>query len=181
MTWTIFAATFQISPDIAPYLERIAWAQIVTAVGIALVTLFAIGLAIAGIVALRSVNRTVTRLERTIERLAPRAEPILDRAARVADDAGEVSRSVRRAVEDLVSTVQDLNGQLRELSESADERVRRIGAVLAVVQREAEELLIDAAATARGLQVTASTLRDSGEPGPEYEAGKKGSRRDATG
>ncbi len=181
MTWTMFANTIQLSPDVAPFLERMAWAQTGTAVGRIIVALFAIGLVLVAIGTLRSANRTLKHLERAVEQLAPRTEPILERATRIADDAGEVSRSVREAVEELVGTVQDLNGRLRAMSDSAEERVRHLGAVLAVVQREAEELLIDAAATARGIHVTASALRNSGELGPDPDDDPRGSRLGATG
>jgi hypothetical protein len=58
-----------------------------------------------------------------------------------------------------MDTVNDLNRSLRKASGAAEERVRDFAAVLDVVQEEAEQILLDSAATARGLHATAESLR----------------------
>jgi hypothetical protein len=65
--------------------------------------------------------------------------------------------------EALHETLHRANEGLRALVEEAEARARRFGAVVELVQTEAEDVLVDAASTARGVQATARVLR--GEAG----------------
>lgn len=146
--------------DAAGRLEWIAWAETLTAAGTVILALIGIGLAIMGFSLLRAALRLLRALERTVDRLAPRTEPLIDRAARIADDAAEVSGRIRRSAEELDATVDGLNRQLRAAADAAEDRVRRFGTVLDTVRTEVEEVLLDAAASARGLHAAAESLRE---------------------
>jgi uncharacterized protein YoxC len=152
-------AFLQVDAGLASQVDRIAWAQIVIAVAMVVMALVVIGIGLLSFSAIRSVNRVLGRVEKSIERLTPRVEPLLDKAARVADDASDVSDTVRRRVNELMDTVHDFNRSLRSAGAAVEERVRDFGAVIDVVQEEAEDLLLDTAATARGLKATAESLR----------------------
>jgi len=149
-------ALLQVDYAIAADLNRIAWAQIIMAVMLVLITLAVLALMVATYILVRRLTRTI---ERTMERLTPQAQQIMTRASGIADDAGLIARSARKEAESMLATVQRLNGQLREFADAAETRVRELGAVLDVVQEEAEELLLDATATARGVQAGARALR----------------------
>ncbi|MGH7576860.1 MAG: hypothetical protein ACREM1_17260 [Longimicrobiales bacterium] len=149
----------QLDAQTAAQIEWIARAQIATAVAMIIIALFLIGLIIASLILLRSVKRLVRRVERSVDQLTPHAQPLLERVSGVAGDARDVSETVRRQVNDLVHTVEGLNRSLREAGEATETRVRAFAAVLDVVQEEAEQILLDTAATARGLHTTAESLR----------------------
>jgi hypothetical protein len=55
--------------------------------------------------------------------------------------------------------VEDVNGRLRQATDAAEERLRRLATVLDVVQAEAEDMMLDATATARGVHEAAAALR----------------------
>ncbi len=135
-------------------LDRIAWAQMVMAICMAVVTLALLGAVVAAFMLVRSVRRQV-------KALAPRAEPLLSAANKVAADATDLSGAVKERAEEVLKTVQDLNGRLRELATETEGRVREFGAVLDVVQDEAREILLDAASTARGVHTTAEALQSA--------------------
>lgn len=149
----------QATSAVADDLRWIAWAETATAVGTVILALMGIALGVAGFYTLRAVVRVLRSLEKMVERLAPKAEPLLEQANRVTEDAAEVSRRVRQNIDEVNDTVEDLNRQLREAIEKAEARVRRFGTVLDTVQEEVEDVLLDAAAAARGVQVAAEALR----------------------
>ncbi|HEX7089753.1 MAG TPA: hypothetical protein VF192_06425 [Longimicrobiales bacterium] len=162
MAWTVVLGSIQAAPDVVDRLERIAWAQWVTAIGTVLVALMAIGVAVAVFVSLRALARRAEAMERTLARLEPRVEPLLDRAGKIAEDASHVSHTFREEVARAAELLTDVNERLRAGLDDAEDRLRRFGAVLRVVQREAETLLVEGAAAARGVHVAAERLRGAG-------------------
>jgi hypothetical protein len=135
----------QTDPELLAYVQRIAWAQMAMAAMMALAFLGVLGAALYAIRLLRTAQSSI--------------QPVLDRANKIAGDAAEASASVRTQVDEVVATVRELNERLREAGQSAEVRVRDFAAVLDAVQGEAESVLLDTAATARGVHVTAERLR----------------------
>jgi methyl-accepting chemotaxis protein len=113
------------------------------------VGLFAVISLLVSLFAHRTANRVIGSLERHVDRLAPRVEPLLENLTRLANDSRDVTESVRRRVNELMDTVADLNRSLKHAGKAAEVRVREFAAVLDVVKEEAEEVLLDTAATAR--------------------------------
>jgi uncharacterized protein YoxC len=145
-------------------LERIAVAQTVMAVVLVVIGLIAIGGAVLVLLELRSARRLLHGLRDTIDELKPRLAPLIDRAKHVTDDVAGMTDNVRRKVDDLLHTAEDLNRAIRRGSAATEQRMRRFTAVLDMVQTEAEDVLLDAAATARGVHETARVLRETGTP-----------------
>jgi hypothetical protein len=56
--------------------------------------------------------------------------------------------------------MEEINRVVKRGGSIAEKRIERFAEVLEVVQTEAEDLLLDAAATARGVHETARQLRD---------------------
>lgn len=172
MTPDIHAATvlLQTEPELADALARIATAETVIAVGVTIL----IVLGIMTTVMVGWTLRQVIRVLRTIRtEFAPRTEPLLEQATRLAENANGIVDSVREEADNLRDTVEELNRRVRGAADAAEQRVRKLGAVLDVVQEEAESLLIEAAATARGANAAARALRgelDEDEGGAEPAA-----------
>ena len=145
-------------------LERIAIAQVVMATVMVIIGLIAIGGAIIVLLELRSARRLLRDLTDTVTDLKPRVAPLVDRAIHVTSDVSAVMDNVRRKVDDVLFTVEELNRAAKRGGIAAEERIRRLGAVLDVVQTEAEDLLLDAASSARGVHETARQLREPLRP-----------------
>lgn len=145
-------------------IETIAWAQVVMAVSIVVLLLLAIAGALLSYNTMRALGRLIKEMENVMQRLVPRAEPLIDGATKLATDLAAVTQSVRGEVDEMRATLTDVNRRLRQVTEEAEKRVSRFGHVLGVVQEETEDLLMSAAATARGLHTAADALR-SPEPG----------------
>lgn len=147
-------------------LVQVSWADGLAAVSLGLIALFWLAIAIGVLVLITLVMRLLKRVEGLVEEVAPKAAPLLERANEIAGNAAAVSHSVRAEIERVGETVQGLNEQIHQAMETATEQVRRFGTVVRVVQEEVEDLLLDATATARGLQAAAETLRRPALPSP---------------
>lgn len=150
---TIVSLLAQVEPRGIEALERIAAAQLVVAVVMSLVGLALIAVVIVVLLQLRS-------LRRLLDDLRPRLAPLIDRATHVTNDVAGATDNVRRKVDDVLHTIEELRRSLDRGRVAAEERAASFGAVLDVVQSEAEELMLDAAATARGVHETARALRE---------------------
>lgn len=156
----------QLAAETATQLEWIARAQIVMGIATIVATLVLIGIVIAGFKVLSSVQRLLRQAERSVGQLSPHAQPLLEKMTSVATDTRDITEKVRRGVNELMDTVNDMNRSLRDASEATEARVRAFAAVLEVVQEEAEQILLDAAATARGVHATAESLRGERSAAP---------------
>lgn len=165
-TWMMLA---QASPEWSVQLERIMWAQMIMA---GVMVLCALAVLAAAIAVLLLVRRTADRLEETKNQLLPHVTPVLSRAATIADDLGHITAGFRDNADDVQETVQDLLDRTRGAVDSLEQRVQRFGRVLEVVQAQAEELLMDATATARGVHTAARALRYESEARPR--TGRRG-------
>ena len=146
-------------------LERIAFAQTIMAGVMVLIGLIALGGAFIVLLELRSARRLLHNLTDTVSELKPRIAPLVDRAIHVTSDVSAMMDNVRRKVDDVLFTVEELNRAANRGSAATEDRIRRFGKVLDMVQTEAEDLLLDAAATARGVHETARQLREPPRPG----------------
>ncbi len=155
-----------ILPLAAVMAVQVSWADGLAAVSLGLIALFWLAITIGVLILVALVTRLLKRVERMVEHLAPRAEPLIERANQIAGDAASISRSVRHEIDRVGDTVQDLNQQLHAAIDSASEQVRKFGSVVRIVQDEVEEIMLDATATARGLQAAAETLRRPALPSP---------------
>lgn len=153
----------QVNTEVLDSLQTIALSQLVMAVVMVVLGLIVLGGAMLLLVEFRSLRRLLKDMLVTMEELRPRVGPLLDQVGSLTADASAMTGDVRRRVDSLLYTIEDVNRSVKRGTEAMEERVQRFAAVVDVVQREAEELLLDAASTARGVHETARLLR---EPGP---------------
>lgn len=164
------ALALQVDDAAIAALERIATAQMIMAVVMLILCVIALGGSIILLLEGRYLRKVVHGLATTMDELKPRLIPLLDRARHVTDDVSGMTDNIRRRVDDVLHTVEDIHRDVKRGNDALESRVRRFGAVLDVVQAEAEELLLDAAATARGVHETARLLR---EPGPSQRRSRR--------
>lgn len=138
-------------------LDRIADILTIMVVGMFLVS--AVSLAIAA-GALRTVIRLRKSFERSLLALPGKTDPMLASFSRLTDNAVEISETLRFRSRDVLDNLEEISLRLKIGAESVEERVKKFGVVLDVVQGEAEELLLDAASTARGVHTAAEVMRE---------------------
>jgi methyl-accepting chemotaxis protein len=155
----MLAIIVQTDARVVEALERIATYQLTMTILMVVALLMLAG----GFFMFREIRRLQALVRETLDDMKPRMIPLIDRAKSITDDMAGMTDNVRRKVDDVLHTVEDVRRSVQEGAAATEDRVRRLGRVLDVVQDETEDLLLDAAATARGVHTTARALRRGSE------------------
>ncbi len=142
---------------VATQLDRIGDIQMVMAIATSILALFALAIAAAALFAVLKIRKM---MERGLDALPAKTDPMLAAATRVAENAREVSDTVKVRVRDVLDNLEDISERLKTGADSIEDRVKRFGVVVDVVQAKAEDLLLDAASTAHGVHTAAEALRE---------------------
>jgi uncharacterized protein YoxC len=149
----------QTDPELVDHLSRIAATQTIISAATALIALGALAAGGYAIYLLATVRRMMMDARHAVERFSPKTGATIERARRVVDDVSGTVDEVRARVHDVSKTVEEFNDALRDARRGAEKRVRELTTVLDVVREQAQELLLDTAATAKGIHATAEALR----------------------
>lgn len=138
-----------------------SWTDVVIAGGQLVVSIAVLALLVAVVlmlVALRKgIKELTTLLHSSYGELSAAAHGIRN----VAEDVKGITGSLRGDVDELGATVRAVNDGVRVVLARAKKRLRRLDALVDVAQAEAEEFVVNSAATLRGLRFGASALRRS--------------------
>lgn len=130
------------------------WAVIAIAViGVMLVILMAGILLTAW-----KVRGLVVQMSDVVTRLEPGLHPVVERVRAVSENVEHITRSVRKDVDQVTASVEALSGRVQQASDRIEERIEEFNAVIEVAQSEAEGILIETAATVRGVRAGAEAL-----------------------
>lgn len=129
-----------------------------------LIGLIGLGALVVSVVALVNVQRRINAINVAVVNLVPRIDLVLDSAIRIIGNSEDISAVAKVRINDILDTVDDANDRLRVGVIAIEQRVKEFGAVVDVVRDEAEELLLDAASTARGVHTVAALLRTGRQP-----------------
>ncbi|MGQ0813621.1 MAG: hypothetical protein ACT4O1_04070 [Gemmatimonadota bacterium] len=150
------AIAMQADPALVQQLDKLATAQVVIAISLAIVALAILGVAVGALLAARKLT---VLLDRTMAQLTPKLDPLLSSASRIADDAQDMSSALKYRLNNVLETVDDINARVKAGADAVEDRVKQFGTVVDVVQSETQEILLDAAATARGVHTASEVLR----------------------
>lgn len=106
---------------------------------------------------------------RRMQEIQRAVRPSLDRVHSAVDTAGDMVDQVHARVEAIAHTLDGANDALRSAGHAIEVRARELIAVIDVVREQAQELLLEGAATAHGIHTTARVLRSprpTARPGP---------------
>jgi hypothetical protein len=178
-------ASALVSPAVPSYKIRMVgptWFQQIVSVAGGILTIAAC-IAMIGAIALAVVLAgTVRRAQAKLLALEGVA-PLLIEIRRLIRNLDGVITALREDVVAVRETVVAANTGAREVVRKVEDRVRRLDALVDVVQEEVEEALVSAAATARGARVGVSAIgklmggwdRSGDEPGSRAPSVRRGS------
>ena len=146
---------------VAAELNRIGDIQMVMAIATSILALFALAIAAAALFAVLKLRKA---MERGLDVLPAKTDPMVAAATRVAENAREVSDTVKVRVKDILGNLEEISDRLKTGADAVEERVKRFGVVVDVVQEKAEDLMLDAASTAHGVQTAAEVMREKRRP-----------------
>ena len=106
------------------------------------------------------------------DRIEKEMQPLVVRAQMVLDNVEYLTTAVRADVDRVRATVAVASDALQDAVVDTEARVREFGALLTVVQREAEGMFVSTASTLRGVRTGAAELGDALRTGATpYEGG----------
>ncbi len=143
--------------------DGLATAQAVATVILAVV---ALGVLVAVGLLLLQLRRLTSSLKEVTRRMEVRAGPVVDRARSVAENVEFITTAVRTDVQKLNEAVARITQRLNQASDRMEERIEEFNALVKVLQEEAEEILLDTAATVRGVRAGSRALTDPGRQRP---------------
>ncbi|MFN2602094.1 MAG: hypothetical protein ABR582_04960 [Gemmatimonadaceae bacterium] len=109
-------------------------------------------LTIALVPAAWNFRKSYAKISDMMDRIYGDINPIMRHVSTIADNVNYITTAVRVDVQKLSQTVNSANQRLMSSVDLAEERVKDLNALLAVVQEEAESAFITTASTVRGVR-----------------------------
>lgn len=146
----------------------------ISSVARAVMTLALLVLTVALVPAAWNFRKSHRRINKLLDQVYGDIHPIMRHASTIADNANYISTSIRVDVQQVNQTIASANQRLREAVATTERRLQEFNALLAVVQREAEDVFVSTASTVRGVRTGASVFRDRKDEGidePDFPGG----------
>ncbi|MEO8194514.1 MAG: hypothetical protein ABI681_11750 [Gemmatimonadales bacterium] len=109
-------------------------------------------LAVALVPAAWNFRKSYAKVSNMLDRIYGDINPIMRHASTIADNVNYISTSVRVDIQQVSQTIASANQKLVATIAAAEDRMKELNALLAVVQEEAEGAFVSTASTLRGVR-----------------------------
>jgi uncharacterized protein YoxC len=109
-------------------------------------------LAVALVPAAWNFRKSYGKISDMLDKIYGDVNPIMRHASTIADNVNYITTSLRVDVQKVSQTVASANQRLMSSVELAEDRIKELNALLAVVQEEAESAFVSTASTLRGVR-----------------------------
>lgn len=137
--------TKQIQPETTTFEKVVSVAS-----GLASIALLV--LAVALVPAAWNFRKSYAKVSDMLDRIYGDINPIMRHASTIADNANYISTSIRVDIQQVRQTIATANQKLVESVALAEDRIKELNALLAVVQEEAEGAFVSTASAIRGVR-----------------------------
>ncbi len=137
--------TKQVQPEATTFEKITTYAS-----GLASVALLV--LAIALVPAAWNFRKSYAKMSDMLDRIYGDINPLMRHASTIADNVNYITTSVRVDVQQVSQTITSANQKLVASVAAAEDRIKELNALLAVVQEEAEGAFVTTASTLRGVR-----------------------------
>jgi uncharacterized protein YoxC len=137
--------TKQVQPEVSTFEKVTTYAS-----GLASIALLV--LAVALVPAAWNFRKSYAKASDMLDRIYGDINPIMRHAHTIADNVDYISTSIRVDVQQVSQTIASANQKLVESVAAAEDRIKELNALLAVVQEEAEGAFVSTASTLRGVR-----------------------------
>jgi uncharacterized protein YoxC len=139
------------------------WVAIMLQIAGAASSLFFLALMVLLLPAVFRLRRTAAKFDKLLDHIERSVDPVTKHASRIADNIDYISTSIRADVQAIRKTLLVANEGIRDVVDSSERRLHELGAVLRLVQEEAEHAFVSTASTVRGARAGAAAFREDGE------------------
>ena len=137
--------TKQVEPEASTFDKITTYAS-----GLASIALLV--LAVALVPAAWNFRKSYAKVSDMLDRIYGDINPLMRHASTIADNVNYISTSVRVDIQQVSQTISMANQKLVASVEAAEDRIKELNALLAVVQEEAEGAFVTTASTLRGVR-----------------------------
>ena len=137
--------TKQVQPEASTFEKITTWAS-----GLASIALLV--LAVALVPAAWNFRKSYAKVSDMLDRIYGDINPLMRHASTIADNVNYISTAVRVDVQQVSQTIASANQKLVASVAAAEDRIKELNALLAVVQEEAEGAFVSTASTLRGVR-----------------------------
>lgn len=148
--------TKQVQPDPSTFDKVTTYAS-----GLASIALLV--LAVALVPAAWNFRKSYAKVSDMLDRIYGDINPLMRHASTIADNVNYISTSVRVDIQQVSQTIAAANQKLVASLELAEERIKEMNALMAVVQEEAEGVFVTTASTLRGVRTGINQAFDKEE------------------
>lgn len=148
--------TKQVQPDPSTFEKVTTYAS-----GLASIALLV--LAVALVPAAWNFRKSYAKVSDMLDRIYGDINPLMRHASTIADNVNYISTSVRVDIQQVSQTIAAANQKLAASLELAEERIKEMNALMAVVQEEAEGVFVTTASTLRGVRTGINQAFDKEE------------------
>lgn len=134
------------------------WPAVMTGISTLVIAVVMLVLVAVLVVAGLKLRRLSVQMDTMLTRMSGEVTPIMHRLQSIADSADRIAGSVRTDVDRLSGTINGANDALQDAVTLAERRLKEFDALVRVVQREAEDAVVSAAATVRGVRAVATAI-----------------------
>jgi uncharacterized protein YoxC len=135
------------------------WVDTLTSIASVIIALALIAIAIALIPAAWNARKVNRKVNAVLGQVMNDVAPLIKHGHAITENLNYITSSMRADAEQLTRAITSANRRLDRAADRAEARINDFNALLKVMQEEAEDLFIGTAATVRGVQVGAETLR----------------------
>ncbi|MDQ2932476.1 MAG: DUF948 domain-containing protein [Gemmatimonadota bacterium] len=107
-------------------------------------------------------RKTANKFESVLDHIERSIEPVTKHASNIAGNIDYISTSIRADVQAIRKTLLTANEGIRDVVDASERRLHELGAVLRLVQEEAENAFVSTASTVRGVRAGAAAFREDG-------------------
>ncbi|MEO7368668.1 MAG: hypothetical protein ABIZ36_11965 [Gemmatimonadaceae bacterium] len=148
--------TKQVQPDPSTFEKVTTYAS-----GLASIALLV--LAVALVPAAWNFRKSYAKISNMLDRIYGDINPLMRHASTIADNVNYISTSVRVDIQQVSQTIAAANQKLTASLQLAEERIKEMNALMAVVQEEAEGVFVTTASTLRGVRTGINQAFDKEE------------------
>ncbi|MFL5576788.1 MAG: hypothetical protein ACJ79S_12545 [Gemmatimonadaceae bacterium] len=136
------------------------WFNIVSGIASILISVSLLALCVGLIPAAWNFRKSYKKVNELLDKVYGDINPLMRHASTIADNLNYVTTSIRVDVQQVNQTIATANERLQAAVRQTERRVTDFNALLRVVQEEAEDAFVAAAATLRGVRGGAAAFSD---------------------
>jgi len=107
-------------------------------------------------------RRTASKFEAVLDHIERSIDPVTKHASNIANNIDYITTSIRADVQSIRKTLLVANDGIRDVVDASERRLHEMGAVLRMVQEEAEHAFVSTASTLAGVRAGAAAFREDG-------------------